>query len=271
MTLEQAPGSTVEWSKIDHPEKEKIGTIAIPVRDHLNTGTTTSLVMMDKSWLQPGQDVGFQLIQGGILALQRNFAVQRMEGDWLLFIDDDMVWDRDAIGKLVAAREENDLDMLGALCFRRAEPFQPTLYMREEPNAGAYNFLEKWDSDIVEVDATGMAFIIIHKRVFEKIAGAPMPPIEEREALGPPKFFRWDGRLGEDLDFCQQAKAAGCRIFVDTRIEIGHVAEVTIRRKHFITELAFREPEVYQQRLKLNRRMGLPTVSRAEARRELGL
>jgi GT2 family glycosyltransferase len=196
--------------------------------------------------------------------------VQRMKGDWLMFIDDDMVWDADSVGKLLAARDEIDADIIGGLCYRRSAPHQPTLFMRETATSGGYNYMESWDDDIVEVDATGMAFVIIHKRVFEAIAGTEMPSIEVRESLGPAGFFQWSGTLGEDLRFCQEAKAAGMRIFVDTRIEVGHIAEVEIRKKQFLVEHLGRNEEKYLARKEVNDRMGLPTLTPAQIKEQLG-
>jgi hypothetical protein len=116
-----------------------IGTVSIPVRDHINAATATALTHTDWSWIPNGKYVNRNIIQGNILPLQRNGAVQRMLGDWLIFIDDDMVWDPGDIGRLVAARDEVDADIMGALCFRRSAPFQPTLFVRESPTSGAYN------------------------------------------------------------------------------------------------------------------------------------
>ena len=271
-TLDRAPGSDLNLYQMKNPGKP-LGTVSIPVRDHISAATATSLMMTDLSheWIPDGMTVERHIIQGGILTLQRNEAVQRMEGDWIIFIDDDMVWQPDAVRRLVEVRDELDLDMVGALCFRRSEPFQPTLYMREGPTSGAYNFLEKWESDVIEVDATGMAFVLIHKRVFEKIARSPMPSVEARHQLGPPQFFQWQGVLGEDLRFCQDAKAAGCRIFVDTRIKIGHMAEVEIGERQFLTQMMMRSPELLAVRQKANDAMGFHTLTPDEAKEALGL
>lgn len=269
--LEKNPAPPMELYAMRR-EGEPIGSVCVPVRDHVNAATVTSLIMSDFRWVDPGATVDFNIVQGSILTSQRNECVQRMRGDWILFIDDDMVWQPNAIQRIVAVRDEHDLDMVGGLCFRRADPYQPTLYMREQPNEGAYNFLESWQDGVVEVDATGCAFLLIHKRVFEMIAGGPMPPHAERTRMGgpPPNFFRWEGTMGEDLRFCQDAKAAGARIWVDTRIEIEHVSEVRITRRDFLTQLALRGDETYAERVKLNGTMGLPTVSPQQARRELG-
>jgi hypothetical protein len=265
------PGASLDvFTMGNGGDDDTVGTIAIPVRDHINAATMTSWFMTDYTFLPNGANVSRFILQGNILTLQRNEAVQRMNGDWLLFIDDDMVWQPDVVGRLIASREEHDLDMVGALCFRRSDPYQPTLYMREEPTKGAYNFLETWDDDLVEVDATGLAFLLIHKRVFEAIAASPMPPLDQRVGGPPPNFFRWEGALGEDLRFCQDAKAAGMRIWVDTRIEVGHIGEHEIRRKQYLTELATRDQSIVDARKEVNDRMGLPTMTREAARKMLG-
>lgn len=271
VSLDKAPMTELTWyGSEERHEMTCLGTISVPVRDHINAATATSLIHTDWKFIQPDRYIDRQFVQGSILTLQRNEAIARMRGDWLMFIDDDMVWDPEAIGKLLASRNEVDADIMGALCYRRSAPHQPTLFMREEQNRGGYNYLEDWPSDIMEVDATGMAFVVIHKRVFEKMAGEPFPPYEIRRAGEPPSFFRWEGVLGEDLRFCQDAKAVGCRIFVDTRIEVGHMAEVEIRRKHYLLEVLGRDDDTQRQREAINDRMGLPTLTKEQAKELLG-
>lgn len=270
--LEKQPGPSMEVYAVRR-EGEPIGSICVPTRDHINAATATALITTDFRWVPKDQTVDHNIVQGSILTSQRNEAIQRMRGDWLLFIDDDMVWRPDAVERLVKTREDHDLDMVGGLCFRRSEPHQPTLYMREAPTAGAYNFLETWpEGEVVEVDATGCAFLLIHKRVFEMIAGGPMPPYEHRVREGgpPPNYFRWEGTMGEDLRFCQDAKNAGARIFVDTSIEIKHVTEKQVGHQDFLMQLAMRDEETLIARRALNDQMGLPTMSVEEAKAKLG-
>jgi glycosyltransferase involved in cell wall biosynthesis len=247
---------------------DPIGTVAIPVRDTVNTRTMFSMLATD--WPEPTDKL---FANGNLLALQRNTLVQRMRGDWILFIDDDMVWEPDAMKRLLASRDAleaqgHEVDVLGALCCRRQPPYQPTLYVRHK--SGAYNFLEDWETDIIEVDATGMAFALISKRAFERIAGTPMPPYEERTRFDKsPDFFRWIGSLGEDLRFCQDLKTAGGHIYVDTTIRIGHLSEKEVGLREFWEEIVDRDPEVTNVRRKANRKMGLNTLTPTEARRRL--
>lgn len=272
--LERAPGSALTLLQ-GHRDGEPIGTIAIPTRDHVSAQLFISLMNTDWTFLPTDRPVNWAVVQGSILTSQRNELVQRMRGDWVLFIDSDMVFDTQAIGRLVLTRDEHDLDMLGGLCFQRVPPHQPTLYMRESPTEGGYAFLEKWDKDLVEVDGTGMAFVIIHRRVFERVvqkfqdASFAWPTYEKRIETQPPNFFRWTDGVGEDLRFCQDAKASGSRIFVDTRNRIGHVGETVFNQESFLRELAVRDKDTERARRRLNDRLGLPTMTAKEAQEAL--
>jgi hypothetical protein len=250
-----------------------VGTIAMCTRDKISAGTVISWIMSDRSsWLGPDENVGQFIVQGHVLTLQRNECIRNMAGDWILFIDDDMTWQPDAIRRLVQTQRDHDLDMVGALCFQRGDPYQPTLYMREQATSGNYVFLEDWDRDsVVEVDATGMAFVLITKRLLERIAGE-FPSLETRTSKGsrPPSYFRWDEKgFGEDMTFCQDAKKAGGRIFVDTSIKTGHIGEHTITEENFLRELAERPAEATELRREVNDKMGLPTVTAIQAAAKL--
>lgn len=264
---EDAVVSAVDMTseRMDDP----IGTVAMPIRDSINAQTVMSIMQTD--W--PGQ-VDKIWARGNLLALQRNHLVGRMRGEWILFIDDDMVWQPDAVRRLLETQEaliEQGLepDIVGALCFSRSIPHQPTLYFKW-PEQGSYNFMETWDDDVVEVDATGMAFALIRKAAFERISGSEMPPYEVRANNNrTADFFRWYGGLGEDLRFCDDVRAVGGRIFVDTRIEIGHVSEKTVSHKDFIREIAERSDLDQMNRERINKDMGLPTLTRRKAKQML--
>ena len=250
---------------------DAVGTIAMVTRDKISAGAVISWVMLDRSsWLGKDEYINQYIIQGHVLTLQRNECVRSMQGEWLLFIDDDMTFQPDAVRRLIETQQKYDLDMVGALCFQRAAPHQPTLYMREQPTEGKYVFLEDWnEGDVVEVDATGMAFVLIHRRVFEGIAGE-FPTLEQRSKGNPPSYFRWDERgFGEDMTFCQDAKKAGFRIFVDTSIKIGHVGEMTVTHETFLNELAHRPDEVTEARRPILDKMGFKTLTAAEAKAKL--
>lgn len=270
-----APLATLEVMSA-RSSAEPLGTIALVVRDSMNTATVRSLLQTDYRFSGGMGGMDFQIIQGNVLPLQRNTAIQRMRGHFIIFIDDDMLWEPNAIEQLVDSFFEIDHQfdepvMVGGLCFRRTPPYQPTMYMRERPDAGPFNFLEKWDTDVVEVDATGCAFLLISKTAIEQFADTEMPPYEVRQTMsGPPEFFYWSGRMGEDLRFCTDAKTRGVRIFVDTRIKIGHISEIAINEEQYLQQIATRSEALEQERRTINLAMGLPTMSAEEARKRLG-
>jgi glycosyltransferase involved in cell wall biosynthesis len=257
---------------------ECMGTVAMVTRDKVAAQTAISWLMTDLTWLKPGQFHKRYIVQGNILTFQRNQCINDMRGDWILFIDSDMVWQPEAMRVLIETQAKFDLDIVGGLCFQRGDPYQPTMYRFAAPtelDRKGYTFIERWPADsAVEVDATGMAFCLIHRRVFDRIMqhrlGIPFPSDEERKGQTPIPFFRWEGILGEDFLFCKEAKEAGCRIFVDTSVKVGHIGDQIITEETFLREIAFRDPEASKFRAALLGSIGEEILSRDEALARLG-
>lgn len=259
------------WSET-HPDS--VGTIAMPLRDHITAATHTSFMKADYRWTD-GKPITKLYVQGSQLPLQRNEAVLRMQGGWLLFVDDDMSFDKDAIGQLVSSyhrikEEVSEPVMVGGLCVRRYPPYQPTIFQTQDYVNGPFNYLEDWEgADVVEADATGSAFVLIEEDVFGAIMGGPFPSYEDRLGLTPWPFYEWIGTMGEDLRFCLKAKAAGCRIFVDTRVRIGHVGEKIFDITDFWHAVSERPKAMEETRRLLNDEMKMPTLTAEEARARL--
>ncbi len=166
--------------------------------------------------------------------VRNSLAAQAMESGCthLLMMDTDQSYPPDTIEQLLchAAR---GLDIVCAKVHRRYPPFDPLLLKHSE---GDSQFLyetmsiHEWhNKDLVEVDATGCGCMLINMSVFDRIR----PPWFEFRADELP-----DGQLrlvGEDVSFCEKAKAAGIRIFVDASIKVGHIAAMMVTEEtHFI-------------------------------------
>jgi len=252
-----------------------VGTIAICSRGTVSAPTAISLMMTQRAkFLKPDEYVKTYIVVGNILTFQRNQCVRDFEGDWILFIDSDMTWQAGDIETLIETREKWDLDMVGGLCFQRSEPYQPTLYKYAPDDPDAYTFLEKWGDDTaLEVDATGMAFCLIHNRVFDRITqqqgGFEFPDYEDRQKHIPITFFRWEDRWGEDFRFCREAKASGSRIFVDTSVKPGHVGDQVITERSFWTGIAHRDPMSQEFREKVMKAIDEEALTREEAIKRL--
>ena len=263
-----SPAPTTVLEVIDTGDSPSVcGTVAVMVRDSLKTPMVTSLLHSNFKYFAP-RGIHRLFIQGSILTIQRNEAIQRMKGDWILFVDDDMVWGSEDIARLVAKRDELDLDVIGGLCFRRTKPHQPTLYRKSGKDN--YVHIEKWnDGELLKVDATGCAFLLLTVRALEKIVGGPMPPFEDRAKGPPPNFFRWEGLKGEDIRFCEDLVEAGCDIYVDTSIKVGHISEAIITEKDFFRSTAERPAELEKSVRKIYRKHGEPILTAREAKKKL--
>jgi glycosyltransferase involved in cell wall biosynthesis len=270
-------GTEMTVLKIDPPAEGRcVGTIAMVTRDNVTAPTAISMLMTDLSFLGPGEYIQRYIIQGNVLVFQRNLCIQMMDGDWLLFIDSDMAWQPSAVKTLVETQAKFDLDMVGGLCFQRSVPYQPTLYMEAIDESLGYTFLEEWDEDAaVEVDATGMAFVLIHNRVFDRIlehnVGEHWLPLEERKEHAPQPFFKWDGKLGEDFRFCKEARQAGCHIFVDTSVKIDHLGITAVNENDFLREIAFRNDEQQKFREWQLATIDQKAITRDRAKERLGV
>lgn len=267
MTVYEAPASGTSC----------IGTIAVVTRDDVSAPTAMSMMGIDAavaSVAESGQFVKKYIIVGNILTFQRNQCIQAMEGDWILFIDSDMVWQGKDIATLIETQRKWDLDIVGGLCFQRMPPYQPTLYKSVPDDPDAFTYLEVWPEDsALEVDATGMAFCLIHRRVFDRITqkqgGFEFPDFEERQKYRPIPFFRWEVQWGEDFLFCREAKASGSRIFVDTSVKPVHMGDTPIDEGIFFREIAHRHPDAEAFRGEVLKALDAEALTSEEAVKKL--
>jgi GT2 family glycosyltransferase len=138
----------------------------------------------------------------------------------VLMMDTDQRYPADTIIKLL----NHNLPVVCAKVHRRYPPFDPLLYQKTR---NKYKFrdtpFEQWkDGQLVEVQATGAACMLISTEVFDAIK----PPWFR--VLTPTKKRPFT--VGEDVYFWTQVREAGYKIFVDTSIEIDHIATLLVNR-----------------------------------------
>jgi len=127
------------------------------------------------------------------------------ESSHFLWVDDDMFFNHESIEALW---KHNDLDMVGAVAFGRLVPI-PYIYLND---GGNLCHVLAFPDDLFEVDAIGFGMVLMRRQVLEKVE--------------PPWFSFWHEarRGGEDVHFCERAKAAGVRIWCEGRLKIGHLS-----------------------------------------------
>ncbi len=157
--------------------------------------------------------------------------------DWLLMIDADMAWDFDAFEKLVKHADPDTVPIIGGLCFAggrswhdRKPSIRPTLYSIGDDGMPAP--VDNYERDaLVQVGATGAAFLMVHRRVFREMLkrqpNDPHPWFAERYING--------HSVGEDITFCLRAQACGFPVHVHTGVRISH------RKNFYLDEALFDE------------------------------
>ncbi len=174
----------------------------------------------------------------------------------LFWIDDDMVYPSNALKRLLA----HDKPIVGGLCHDRRHPYKPVIARYFDRSwgcdEGAYGWLFDYpDNELIEVDATGGAFLLVKREVFEEvregeIVSSPnrswtLPGGEEAQNADRLAYHEWWTPIpekhgnAEDLAFCWRAQRAGYAIHVDTGLDIGHVGEVVVDKEFSRRNRAF--------------------------------
>lgn len=135
------------------------------------------------------------------VAHNRNKLVAQAEDyDYLMMIDSDMKFNPDTLERMIA----HDKDILGLACNHRQLPLESVV----KPLIEGQTTLP---TELFEAESVGTGVILIKTEVFNKIDA---PWFE----------FTYDGeRIGEDVNFCRKARAAGYKIWVDPTIPVKHL------------------------------------------------
>ena len=140
----------------------------------------------------------------------------------LIMLDTDQIYPPDTITRLLA----HDKDIVGAKVYRKYPPYDPILVRGAIPIFSHVPDEECESGELVEVDATGCGCIMFRTALFTEIE---------------PPWFKWempvmDGvsvMVGEDFYFCRKAKEADYRIYVDTSVEVSHMALMQVNQSAY--------------------------------------
>lgn len=208
-------------------QPQHIGVIGIPHTGTFPWQTCMSLMSLK---LPANTMIKYHLIGSCLVYDARekiiNFA-ENVNADWILYIDSDMVLPSDCLLKFVNAKLENkEIEIMGGMCFKRTPPFQPCFYTKARINPETKKPLLESPIDfpetgLIEVEGIGMACTFIRKSAWKKVK-------EKHES----PFFPYPG-VGEDLSFCIRARMAGIKMYTDLSINVGHMAQMEIKKEHF--------------------------------------
>lgn len=162
---------------------------------------------------------------GPMIHIARNSLVEmflKTDADWLWMIDTDMVFPPDALNTLLKDADPITNPITGGLCFTYG-PQQTATTMYRFDNGLVAKAETYPQNAVIQVDATGTAFILIHRKVLENMA---------QHIQGPAPWFDFtqdNNRIfGEDITFCVRARQLGYPVTVNTAAKIGHLKTQTI-------------------------------------------
>ena len=205
-----------------------------------------------------GRFLAMRYGSGGINEARNKVAAKFLEGDeeWLFWIDTDMGFDGDIVDRLLESADPVKRPVVGALAFANKETSAddmggfhtfpvPTIYRWAKQPDGSTGFVS-WHEyprdELVECSATGSAAILIHRGVFERIAGKA----QGREGPYSPIINPENGSVfSEDLAFCIRCLEVDAPIHVDTRVKTTHLKPVWLSQEQHdqAMTLAMSEPE----------------------------
>lgn len=158
-------------------------------------------------------------------AVARNILANNFNGDYIFFVDDDVIPPMNAIEKLYS----HNKDIVAGLYFSRREPFFPQIYettkVEGKEQTGRYDAIFDIPQDqLIEVDACGFGCILIKKEVFDKLETPffQFIPGTEKQL-----------QVSEDYYFCKKAKDAGYKIYCDTSIKCKHIGTTFIGEEYW--------------------------------------
>lgn len=190
--------------------------VCIPSQDTVSAGFAYDLARLF------GSNSGLLIfhVRGSIIPQQRATLVNAAldaGATHCLFLDSDMRFPPDALRRLLQHNEP----IVGANYPTRRAPILPTA---ERKDLGSL-FSGDEDEGLIEVTHCGLGVMLIDTNVFRSIG-------EPYFALGFSPLGR--GYVGEDVFFCQKARKAGYKIWIDQGLskEVKHIGEIEYEMHH---------------------------------------
>lgn len=168
------------------------------------------------------------LWEGTIIHSVRNLIFRDCTTDFLLFIDSDMAWDPEDIGKLV----DENRDIMGGLVYFRRFPFRPAVYIGEDGKPP-----DHIPPGPFKCAYLGGAFLLISRKVIETFnnlqggIGLPFDPLHR----GGPVVAGSQLHM-EDLSFCFRAKKLGFEIWCHPGLNLSHIGVASVNTQELLAK-----------------------------------
>lgn len=202
--------------------------IAVPTFETIYPDTYKSLWDLDKC----GHECLFEFVRGYDVATARNRIAEKalkLETDWVLSVDNDVVVPKDALKKLLEDAKDVNLGFYahrgpdnlyhGRTCICRLKDKDGKEYyhypLESEYTADEMQGMADAGETKIEIHGGGMGCALIRTEVFRKTEYPWYDWVNYGDANR--------GMLSEDLYFCALCRASGIKIYTDVRVGCGHL------------------------------------------------
>ena len=194
------------------------------------SGAREDLIGGSEYKLARGTSIGTRIDRARV-SLAKGFL--KTECDYMLCLDGDMLGYTPQLLDYLVLQNKS---IISALYFSKTYPYKPVIFSQPEGYGTSFYRIHTWpEARVIEVGGTGLGFMLIKRKVIEKVgrgafAMAPIPvPKYEPSKLGTGNI-NW---IGGDLGFCQEARRAGFKVWVDTSRVVLHLGVVAVGREHW--------------------------------------
>lgn len=220
--------------------------VCVPMRGYNNwrfTAAVSEMIGYSVATLTSNRLMDLAYLWGPDTYVDQNrhqLSVTAVEGGatHLMWLDDDMVFPRDTMLRLLA----RNVPIVGANYAMRKMPAPPVALEHNGGDGVVRKRLYPYEDqpEMVPVDTIGFGCVMVQARVFDDLGPAPW----FRQYYSDEKQ-KW---VGEDFHFCELARAAGYKVWVDTDLSnaVKHVGDFEYSLAHSIA-MREEDPGVHQK------------------------
>ena len=199
--------------------------VAVPCMETIKTKFVDCLLKL-------GEEYHIEFGVASLIYDTRNqFITKAISGgyDRMFWIDSDMMFDA-ATMEYLNQDLDKGYDFVAGLAFKRRPPFSPVIYQKldiirndnQSLTPIAESFKEYPKDCLFEVAGFGFGFVGMNVAGLQRVV----------DKYGKMLFSPYTC-FGEDLSFCVRAKAAGEKLYCDSRAEVGHIGEYVYNSEYF--------------------------------------
>lgn len=190
--------------------------IAVPSMDDVPARFAQSLSMLRKVGHCA---IAFQI--GSLVYMSRNELAKRamdIGADYVLWLDSDMVFEPDLLEKLMEDMKDG-VDIVSGVYFRRTPPFTPVMYDKlevDENDNPVFTEFKELPTEMFEAGGIGFGCVLMRTDVITTVFATYLQMFDPMKGMG------------EDISFCYRARQCGYKVWVDPRVQCGHVTKTIV-------------------------------------------